>query len=54
MFANETEPDGLHVGMFIPVIEGQGTPEQKLKWLSKASQHQIIGTYAQTEMGHGI
>lgn len=39
--------------MFIPTLEQQGTEEQKAKWLSLAYQEKIIGTYAQTELGHG-
>lgn len=39
--------------MFVPTIEGQGTEEQKKKWLHLAQTMQIIGTYAQTELGHG-
>lgn len=39
--------------MFIPTIMGQGTPEQQKKWLEKSLRCEIIGTYAQTELGHG-
>ncbi|XP_062581681.1 peroxisomal acyl-coenzyme A oxidase 1-like [Saccostrea cucullata] len=44
---------GVHYGMFIPAIEKQGTEEQKAKWLPLAKSLKIIGTYAQTELGHG-
>ncbi|XP_039005363.1 peroxisomal acyl-coenzyme A oxidase 1-like [Hibiscus syriacus] len=43
----------LHWGMFIPAIKGSGTEEQKAKWLPMAYKMQIIGCYAQTELGHG-
>ncbi|XP_022718895.1 peroxisomal acyl-coenzyme A oxidase 1-like isoform X3 [Durio zibethinus] len=43
----------LHWGMFIPAIKGQGTEEQQEKWLPMAYKMQIIGCYAQTELGHG-
>ncbi|KAL1211138.1 putative peroxisomal acyl-coenzyme A oxidase 1.2 [Cardamine amara subsp. amara] len=43
----------LHWGMFVPAIKGQGTEEQQQKWLSLANKMQIIGCYAQTELGHG-
>jgi len=43
----------LHIGMFIPSILSQGTPEQQAKWLPLCNRLQIIGTYAQTELGHG-
>lgn len=39
--------------MFIPAIKGQGTEEQQQKWLPLAYKMQIIGCYAQTELGHG-
>ncbi|KJE89207.1 palmitoyl-CoA oxidase [Capsaspora owczarzaki ATCC 30864] len=50
---DEDLPIGLHVGMFIPTIVGQGTDEQQKKWLPLARAYKIIGTYAQTELGHG-
>lgn len=40
-------------GMFVPAIKGQGTDEQQKKWLPLAYKMQIIGCYAQTELGHG-
>ncbi|XP_072414285.1 peroxisomal acyl-coenzyme A oxidase 1 isoform X5 [Chiloscyllium punctatum] len=39
--------------MFIPTLENQCTSEQKEKWLHPCYTQQIIGTYAQTELGHG-
>jgi len=39
--------------MFIPTLEGQASDEQKKIWLEPAKRHEIIGSYAQTEMGHG-
>jgi acyl-CoA oxidase len=39
--------------MFVPAIKGQGTEEQQKKWLPLAYKMEIIGCYAQTEMGHG-
>jgi acyl-CoA oxidase len=44
---------GVHQSMFIPTIEKLGTNEQKAKYLEPAKQFKIIGTYAQTEIGHG-
>jgi len=40
--------------MFVPGIERLATEEQKAKWLPLALSYRIVGTYAQTEMGHGI
>ncbi|KAL0901878.1 hypothetical protein ABMA27_007033 [Loxostege sticticalis] len=49
----DVSPFFLHNGMFVPTIIGQGTPEQQAEWLPKAKAMAIIGTYAQTELGHG-
>lgn len=38
---------GLHFVMFMPAIIGQGTAEQQKKWLPRAHNLEIIGTYAQ-------
>lgn len=43
----------LNYGMFVPTIIGQGTAEQVVKYAVPALNFEIIGTYAQTEMGHG-
>ncbi len=34
-------------------VQGQGSEEQKKKWLPLAKDYSIIGAYAQTELGHG-
>jgi len=39
--------------MFSVTLQGQGNQQQVKKWLSAARNYQILGTYAQTEMGHG-
>ena len=39
--------------MFIPTITGQGSDEQQARLLPLCNSLQIIGTYAQTELGHG-
>lgn len=44
---------GVHYVMFVPAIEKQGTPEQLAKWLPRSTSGSILGTYAQTELGHG-
>ncbi|EDV23614.1 uncharacterized protein TRIADDRAFT_28074 [Trichoplax adhaerens] len=46
-------PIALHNSMFRPTIRDQGTDEQRKKWLPLANDYKIIGTYAQTELGHG-
>ncbi|XP_046652365.1 probable peroxisomal acyl-coenzyme A oxidase 1 [Daphnia pulicaria] len=49
----EGNPLALHYVMFIPALMGQGTIDQQAKWLEKAYNLNMIGTYAQTELGHG-
>lgn len=44
---------GVHAMMFLPVIERLATDEQQEKWLPEATTLRMIGTYAQTELGHG-
>ncbi|NP_001364451.1 peroxisomal acyl-coenzyme A oxidase 1 isoform 4 [Mus musculus] len=51
---NFVEPVGLNYSMFIPTLLNQGTTAQQEKWMHPSQELQIIGTYAQTEMGHGI
>lgn len=52
-FSEAALPYGLSKSMFIPTLKSQGSQEQKAKWLPLAESFQIIGTYAQTELGHG-
>ncbi|XP_068627036.1 acyl-coenzyme A oxidase 1-like isoform X2 [Battus philenor] len=46
-------PLALHYIMFMPAILNQGNEEQQVKWISRAWNCSIIGSYAQTELGHG-
>lgn len=39
--------------MFTPTIANMSNDEQRDEWLPKCLSMSIIGTYAQTEMGHG-
>lgn len=50
---SEPTPYGLHASMFLKTLRDQGTPEQHKLFLEKAEQYQILGCYAQTELGHG-
>uniref|UniRef100_A0AAQ5YGX9 Acyl-coenzyme A oxidase n=1 Tax=Amphiprion ocellaris TaxID=80972 RepID=A0AAQ5YGX9_AMPOC len=50
---NRPEAMGLHFAMFLPTLYNMCDPEQSRKWLPLAESCQIVGTYAQTEMGHG-
>lgn len=57
MLGSGLTPDGnpfsLHYVMFLPTLMGQGTPDQQAEWMGRAWACNIIGTYAQTELGHG-
>lgn len=50
---HEASPLLLHFIMFIPALMGHATEEQQAIWLPDAIELKIIGTYAQTELGHG-
>lgn len=43
----------LHYGMFFPAIQGQADDEQMDEWLGLVVSRAVVGTYAQTELGHG-
>ena len=44
---------GLHQSMFLNCLELFCNDEQRAKWLPLAQNVNIIGCYAQTELGHG-
>jgi acyl-CoA oxidase len=50
---SEPTPYGLHASMFLKTLEEQGTPAQHKLFLERARNYEIIGCYAQTELGHG-
>jgi len=49
----EANPITVHFVMFLPAILNHGTSDQQAEWISRAWNCNIIGTYAQTELGHG-
>uniref|UniRef100_A0A8R1DXR3 Acyl-coenzyme A oxidase n=1 Tax=Caenorhabditis japonica TaxID=281687 RepID=A0A8R1DXR3_CAEJA len=49
----EGHPLALHDVMFIPALVAQASDEQNKKWLRRAQRREIVGCYAQTELGHG-
>lgn len=46
-------PMAVHCVVTLPALKLFGTSDQCSEWLEKAEKLQIIGTYAQTELGHG-
>ena len=52
-FTNGRFVFGLHTSMFINTLETMASEEQQKKFLPLAYSFRIIGTYAQTELGHG-
>lgn len=44
---------GLHFAMFLPTLYSQCDPQQATSWIPQAEAFRVVGTYAQTEMGHG-
>ncbi|CAM9695028.1 unnamed protein product [Discosporangium mesarthrocarpum] len=50
---NDTLPTGIHPLMFVPNVEALCTDEQRNFWLPRCESMEVIGCYAQTELGHG-
>jgi acyl-CoA oxidase len=48
-----SSPFGHKAVLFEPAMEHNGTEEQKAQWLPLARSGKILGTYTQTELGHG-
>ena len=46
-------PVALHYIMFLPNIKALGDDEQQKDWLRECRDWNMIGCYAQTELGHG-
>lgn len=50
---HDSTPVHVHFVMFVPALMGHANEEQQAKWLSDALMMKIVGSYAQTELGHG-
>lgn len=48
-----TWPFSTHLGMFAVQLDALGTKAQADYWVPKAKSFEVIGCYAQTELGHG-
>ena len=42
-----------HMGLFLPTLVAQTNTAQQMQWVPRCMKFQIIGAYAQTELGHG-
>ncbi|ORY05573.1 hypothetical protein BCR34DRAFT_519496 [Clohesyomyces aquaticus] len=50
---DEVSPYHLHLTMFLTTVREQASEEQKKYWMPKILNWDIIGCYAQSELGHG-
>jgi acyl-CoA oxidase len=48
-----SNPLGLTGALFTPMLKLQGTAEQLAYWLPLSESGKIVGSYTQTEVGHG-
>lgn len=51
--ADEIQPYHLHMSLFAAAMLEQCNDEQRAYWIPKIEKWEIIGAYAQTELGHG-
>ncbi|KAE8887675.1 Acyl-coenzyme A oxidase 2 [Phytophthora fragariae] len=45
--------NGVHFGLFLGAIMGQGSQEQQDEWMLPTMMLQLFGCYGMTELGHG-
>ncbi|KAM0717155.1 hypothetical protein Q7P37_007007 [Cladosporium fusiforme] len=50
---DDVSPYMVHVAMFITTIREQGNDEQRAYWMPRVTSWEVVGCYAQTELGHG-
>lgn len=48
-----SSPFGHNTLMFGPTLERQTSPEQRARWMPLVKAGKMIGSYVQTELGHG-
>lgn len=53
LLSKGTQANNLHKAMFEVSVRYLGDDAQNQKWLKKIMSNQIIGSYGQTELGHG-
>jgi acyl-CoA oxidase len=50
---DDVSPYMVHYAMFITTVREQGDAEQRAYWLPRIERMEVVGCYAQTELGHG-
>ncbi|KAJ9616415.1 hypothetical protein H2200_000133 [Cladophialophora chaetospira] len=50
---DDIQPYHLHISLFTAAVREQANDEQRASWMPKIAAWEIIGAYAQTELGHG-
>lgn len=50
---DDVSPYHLHMTMFATTVREQANDEQRAYWMPKIESWEIVGAYAQTELGHG-
>ncbi|EXJ53613.1 uncharacterized protein A1O5_13180 [Cladophialophora psammophila CBS 110553] len=50
---DDIQPYHLHISLFTAAVREQASDEQRAYWIPKIAAWEIIGAYAQTELGHG-
>jgi acyl-CoA oxidase len=50
---DDIQPYHLHMSLFTAAMREQCSDEQQAYWMPKIAAWEIIGAYAQTELGHG-
>jgi acyl-CoA oxidase len=50
---DDIQPYHLHISLFTAAVREQANDEQRAFWMPKIQGWEIIGAYAQTELGHG-
>ncbi|OAP55197.1 hypothetical protein AYL99_10897 [Fonsecaea erecta] len=50
---DDIQPYHLHISLFTAAVREQASDEQRAYWMPKIAAWEIIGAYAQTELGHG-
>lgn len=50
---DDINPYHLHISLFVASVREQANDEQRAYWLPRIESWEVIGAYAQTELGHG-